>query len=260
MPPVIPDRLRLPFFILAGIALLICIGLEVGSSFMPGDFSSSVMRAQATAQLAKMDVDDKQELIDGMVKQGREAEHPPGMAIGYTGLLDFLVLYAVLLMFASLVIPEAIQGKIQGIVTLIVSIIVLILAFVKTIMAFVKLMIMVALFMAAPFGTLAYLAMWGFFDKGGAAVILGLTMTLKIAFLVLLALAHQAFLAIKRQMAMFVTTIVATFLIGLLHGFVPSFLVSITDALGAVIVGILIIIWAILLLIGAIISIIKAIL
>jgi hypothetical protein len=182
------------------------------------------------------------------------------MAIGYTGLLDLLVLYAVLLMFASLVIPEYIQGKLQGIATLIVSLIVLIVAFVLTIKAFVLLMIMVALFLAAPFGTLAYLAMWGFFNKGGAAVILGFTMTLKIAFLVLLALAHQAFLSIKRQMLMFLTTIAATFLIGLLHGLVPSFLVSITDALGAVIVGILIIIWALALLIGAIISIVKAIL
>src|SRR5262245_35238246 len=93
------DRLRLPFFILAGVALLLCIGLEVGSSFLPGDFSSGLMRAQATAQLATMDVDDKADLINKMVTQGQQADHPPGMAIGYTGLLDGLVLYVVLLMF-----------------------------------------------------------------------------------------------------------------------------------------------------------------
>jgi hypothetical protein len=52
---------------------------------------------------------------------------------------------------------------------------------------------------------------------------------------------------------------VANLIISFLHGFVPIILVSITDAIGAIIVGILAVIWAIILLVFAIISVIKAI-
>ena len=56
-----------------------------------------------------------------------------------------------------------------------------------------------------------------------------------------------------------ITSLVANLIISFLHNFVPIPLVSITDAIGAIVVAILAVIWAIVLLVGAIISIIKAI-
>ena len=84
-------------------------------------------------------------------------------------------------------------------------------------------------------------------------------MTLKFGFIVCLILAHQRFLQNKGLVLIVLTSLLANLIIGFLHNFVPGPLVSITDAIGAIIVGILAVIWAIVLLIFSIISIIKAI-
>jgi hypothetical protein len=181
------------------------------------------------------------------------------MAISYMALLDGLLLYTVLLMGLALLFPDRILGRVQGLASLIVSILVLIAVIVMLMAAFIKLMIMVGLVTATPFGTLAYLAIWGFFQRGTAAMLLGLSMFLKIAFLVLLVLAQQRFLQNKGLMGLIVTSIVCGYVIAFLHGFVPLPLVSITDAIAAIVACILIIVWAIILLIGSIISVVKAI-
>jgi hypothetical protein len=54
-----------------------------------------------------------------------------------------------------------------------------------------------------------------------------------------------------------VTSLVANLIVTFLHGIVPLFLVSITDAIAAIVVAIIGIIWAIVLLIGAIVAIVK---
>jgi hypothetical protein len=71
------------------------------------------------------------------------------------------------------------------------SIILIIVAIVLAIIAFIELLVMVTLLAATPFGTIAYLALWGFFPRGDAAVLLGLIIVLKLAFCVFLVLAQQ---------------------------------------------------------------------
>ncbi|MEO8075538.1 MAG: hypothetical protein ABI818_04360 [Acidobacteriota bacterium] len=224
--------LRTPFFIaaiaLAGIATLI----ELGSAGWLRQVSDSV----------------------GAIDLPR-----PGLGIPAIGLLDILLFYTVLVMGMALLVPERIQGRIQGLATLIFSILLLLGDIALLFAAVASLILMVTLLLAAPFGTIVYLAVWGGFDTTAAKVVLGLTMTLKLTFAACLVLAHQRFLQNKGLVTLVVLSLVATFALGLLHGFVPGVLVSITDSIGAVVFGIVVAVLAVMFLIGAIISVVKAI-
>ena len=124
------DRLRLLFFILAAIVLLIVIGLELGTSFLPGTFNAGTMRLQTGDSLKSSDLssDDKSHITDQMVQQAQGGQKPPGLAISYMALLDGVLFYAVLLMGLALLFPERVLGRIQGIVTVVFSIVVIIIA------------------------------------------------------------------------------------------------------------------------------------
>jgi len=122
-----------------------------------------------------------------------------------------------------------------------------------------KVMLMIGLFLSVPFGTLAYLAIWGFFNTGAAKAALGLLMALKLGFGACLVLAHQRFLQNKGLVLIVFTSLLANLIVSFLHAVVPSVLVSITDGIAGIVVLILAVIWAIFLLIGSVISVIKAI-
>jgi hypothetical protein len=144
-------------------------------------------------------------------------------------------------------------------VTLIVSLLLAILSFILILAAVATLIEMVTLLVAVPFGTIAYLIIFGSFDRQGAAVALGLIMTLKLVFSGCLVLAQQRFLENKGLVLFILTSLLATLIIGFLYGLVPLFLVSITDAIAAIVVGILALLWAIWFLLRSLPAIIKAI-
>ena len=60
-------------------------------------------------------------------------------------------------------------------------------------------------------------------------------------------------------MVLILTSLLATLIIGFLHGLVPAFLVSITDAIAAIVVGILALVWAIWFLLRSIPAVAKAV-
>jgi hypothetical protein len=184
---------------------------------------------------------------------------PNGKAIPALAFLDGLVFYATLIIGFALILPDRIQSKVQGIVTLVFSFLLILGGIAAVIADIVLLMLMVGLLMSVPFGTLAYLAIWSSFDTSNAKVVLSLLMTLKIIFAVCIVLAHQRFLQNKGLVLIIITSLVSNLIIAFLHGFVPGFLVSITDDIAAIIVCILAIIWAVVYLIGGIISVIKVI-
>jgi hypothetical protein len=158
----------------------------------------------------------------------------------------------------GLVLPERLHGRLQGVATLVFSIILVIGAVLALVLAFIELMVMVSLFLAPPFGTLAYLALWGFFPVGDAAVLLGLVLLLKLAWAGLLILAQPRFLQNKGLVLLILTSLVTTVVLEFLHHLVPVILVSILDGLGAIVFAIIAIIWALVLLIGSIPAIVKA--
>jgi hypothetical protein len=181
----------------------------------------------------------------------------PGYGIPYLALPDGILLFTVLLIAISLLVPERIHGRVQGIATLIFSLLLLLGAIVLIVVALGLLIMMVSLLLAVPFGTIAYMAAFAHFDVGAARGTLAALMTLKLIFAVALVLAQQRFLENKGLVLLILTSLLGNVIISFLHAF-PGFLVSITDAIGAIVVGILAAIWALVLLIGSIPAVIKA--
>ena len=249
-------KLRTPLFVIAIVLSLMAVLVEGGSPWL--------LPAEAGVALGGVLADSQDELpedsdidVGDLEKLREDQPTPPGLGIPTMAFLDGLVFFTVALMGAALLIPERVHGRVQGIVSLIVSFLVLLAVIVAILKALAKLILMVSLFLSAPFGTIAYLAIYGFFPKGAAATALGLLMTLKLAFAACLVLAHQRFLQNKGLVLILLTSLLANIIVAFLHGFVPVFLVSITDALAALIVGILAALWALVLLISSLVSIIK---
>jgi hypothetical protein len=219
------DKMRIPFFCAAVICLVIVFAIELGSQSFLG-------------------------VGDGNLST-------PGLGIIYLAWLDWLLLFSILLMSAALIVPDRIHGRIQGIITFIVALLTLLGAIVAIFAAFGLLMLMVSLLLAVPFGTAIYFAEFADFNVGAAAATLAFIMIFKVAFVIFLILAHQRFLQNRGLVLLIATSLVATILLGFLHGIAPPFLAYITDDIGALINAILAAIWALFFLIGSIPSIIK---
>jgi hypothetical protein len=253
------ESLRKPFFLiavaLAAIVVLVELGKVGADAILP--------KQPSTIQCASLDDPDLRAecLQPGRLAQLQELskKRPPGLGVPYLALIDGVVLFTMVLMAASLFVPERVVGRTQGCATLIFSVLLLLGSIVLIFVALGLLILMVSLFLAAPFGTLTYLAIYGFFDRSGASIILSLLMILKLALSGSLLLAHQKFIQNKGLVLLMLTALLGNVIVSFLHGFVPGILVSITDAIAAIVVAILAVIWAIILLIGAVVSIIKII-
>ena len=239
------NELRKPFLLVAIIMFALVVLVELGSSLVIGGGPAD---DGMSSQEAKMDI-----TVNG------EVDEPPGRAITYLALVDGILLYTVVLIGLSLLVPEKFLARAQGVLTLIGSIILIIVGIILVIIAFIELLVMVSLFFAFPFGTAAYLAVWGFFPRGDAAVLLSLLMFLKLAGCVFLVLAQQRFLLMKGLVLLILTSLVCNIIVAFLHGLVPIILVSIFDNIAALVVGIIAIIWAIVLLVLSIPSIVAMI-
>jgi hypothetical protein len=224
------DRLRAPFFWLAGFVLLVVVLIECASGL----------------------------IVKPLGDAGVETS-TPGLGIRYLPLIDGLLLYVVLLMGLGLLLPRSVIGRIQGVVTLVLSFFGLLGAIVMIFVALGLLILMVTLLVAVPFGTIAYFAGWGHFPTGAATATLGLILFLKIVFCILLILAHQRFLQNKGIVILSAVSLGATLLMAFLVDFPPGFLVSIADAIGALIIAIVGAIWLLFLLIGSVLATISAI-
>jgi hypothetical protein len=241
-------NLRKPFLLLAMLAIILVVLVELGSGLLLGGGDAADQLQKGFTDLGVPPPADL-----GNVSQ------PPGRGIMYLALIDVIALYTTGLFTLSLIVPDRVQARAQGVATLIGSIILIIVSFVLLIIAFIELMIMVTLFLAPPFGTLAYLFIWGFFPVGKASVIIGLLMFLKLAWAVLLIIAQPRFLQNKGLVLLILTSLVCTLCLEFLHGLLPVILVSILDDVGAIIFSVTGIVWGIVLLIGSIPAIVKAV-
>jgi hypothetical protein len=237
--------------------------IELGSLALPpaAQDPGAAVRAMCAASPAPAGcaTPDGQSALAAQIQTTRLSQPPtPGLGISYMALVDGLLLFIVTLMAASLVVPARIQGRLQGIVSLVVSFLLILAGIVMAFAALGLLIVMVSLLVAAPFGTIVYLAIWGFFDRAGAEIALTLLMLLKGAFAVCMAIAHQSFLTDKGLLLMVGASLVANLVVAFLHGIVPIFLVSITDAVAGIVVAVIGIILAVLSLVGSVISISRA--
>lgn len=223
------DRLRAPFFWLAGFVLLVALLIECASAF----------------------------ILDAVHQAGLEAS-TPGLGIRYLPVLDGLLLYTVILMGLGILLSRSVIGRVQGIVTLVIAFFGLLGAIAMALVALGLLILMITLLVAVPFGTIAYFVAFADFPTGAATATLGLILILKIVFCILLILAHERFLQNKGIVILSAVSVGATLLLAFLIDFPPGFLASITDAIGALIIAVVGAIWLLLLLIGSILAVISS--
>ena len=183
---------------------------------------------------------------------------PPGIGIPYLAMVDAILVFTLAHMTISLVVPERVVGRVQGCFTLVTGCLILLAAIVAIFAAITLVLLMIGLIMSF-FGAIIYLAVWGDFPRDAAAVILALLLLLKLVMAVCLVLAHQRFLTLFGLIGLVITSLVLNIVIAFLHDLPPGFLVSVTDAVAAIIVAILAIIWAILLIVGGVMGILAAI-
>jgi hypothetical protein len=182
----------------------------------------------------------------------------PGWGLPALAVLDGLLL--LMLAYATLTamgISAGLVGRVQGIATIVLSFFAALGGLLMLILTFALLILMVSLLLAVPFGTIAYAAAFGHFDRSGAAITLGAVMLLKLGAALLLVLHSMQTLKSKMVVALLACSILLTLLLAFLHGLVPGLLVSITDAIGAIIALIVGIIWAVIFLVSGIISVFR---
>ena len=198
-----------------------------------------------------------------------------GFGIRSLAFVDGILLFSLLIMALSIVLtkglplvfpkavmdripPESIHAKSQGCLSLIFAILLILAALAFLAVVIAKLMTMVMMLLSFPFGTLLYLIIFGSFPRGAMNAVLSLLFVLKIVLGVVLLLAHQKFIENLSLVIGFLAALVGNLIVTILYTIVPGFLVSITDAVSAVIITIVGIILAIILLVLALISIVAA--
>jgi hypothetical protein len=256
--------LRKPVFLVAVVLVAIAVFIELGSLALPqrAQQPGAAVTALCAGPSPPSGCDSAagRAALTNQAEQAQLSQPPtPGLGIPAIVLVDGVLLLVMLIMATALVVPARIHGRVQGIVGAIVSILVILAAIVTAFRALALLILMVSLLLAFPFGTIAYLIIYGFFDRGGAAVTLGLLMLIKVVAAICLAVAHQAFVTDKGLLLIVAASLVAGLVVSFLHGFVPGFLVSIADAIAAIVVAIIGIIVALLSLGGPVVSIVRAI-
>lgn len=252
------DEIRRPLFVVALVALIAVVGIELGSAafIAPGDVAAGELRSTLIDQ--GFDHDD---IDDALVEMSslEDANDPPGLAIPMLAMIDGMLLLSMAGLGLALVFPHRVLARIVAPVNLVVSFLVIIAGIVLVIVVLTLMFLMIGLFLAVPFGTIAYFARWGFFPRGQAQFVLGLLLLLKLIFSGFAVASSPRLLTQKALVALVLTSFVLQLVVGFLHAFVPLPLVSIIDALAAVIVAIVAIVWAIVILVGSLIGTIRII-
>lgn len=254
------------FILFATLCLLFAVLAEVGAdSIFPARAPS---KEELTTTLEKNQSEDATIEIDKITSK-KQAPTPPGLAIPYLALYDGLLCFSLALMtvggflgarakqdahLASIL--AKLWLRIQNIALLIASLVDVILSIILALLALAALIGMVSLFLAAPFGTIAYLIGFGFFAVGRASTILTFALVLKIAATVLVVLGGQINRRILLRLGLSMGLCV---LVAFLHGFPPGILVSIVDALTAIVIAIVALLFALPVLFGSIMGVIKSI-
>lgn len=230
--------IRRPFVFAAFGAMVVVIALELGAPHLIGG-------GTIEAELIR----DGPELTAG---------EPPGRGISYLALIDILLLYLMAHYALAQLGLGRVQGRINGIVALVGSIVLLIAGVVLLLTAIVEVILMISLFSAAPFGTIAYLGIWGGFPRSAAGIMLSTLLMFQVGGLICLVLAHPTFVRQKGLLIVSGLSLAMKLLLGILHALVPRPLVAITDDIGAIVSAIVGLIVALFFLVFSVPSIIRA--
>lgn len=258
------SKLRTPALIVALIAAILMILVEMGGSFrgslsiFDGMWARVTSLGDGLSGLGATESEDEEEppsdfnQLEGTLDGG--AEDVPGLAVAALIHLDFLLMATVLLFTLPLIISARLLAKTQGCLSSILGLIAILLGLLTVLKALASVIVMFALLLAIPFGTIVYMVLYATFDTTQAAAVMGTLMFLKIVMAIAIFIAHERFLFNKGFVALVLTSFLSMLLINFLHSFPPTFLVSVTDGVAAILVGVFAIIWGIVYLIGGLFS------
>lgn len=252
MAPAPGGDLRRPLFVVAVALAAVVVLVELGMSGLVGGDPAGPVPAAVAGELG---------VDEATVEANRAlgATTAPGSGIAYLALFDGLLVFTLALLGSSLVLSHRAYGRVQGVVTLVVTLLWVLGGLLLAVLAFVQLLLMVGLFVSVPFGTLAYLAVWGFFPVGEAALVLGLLLLLKLVMAGFLVAAQPRFLKVKGLVAMILVSLLLQLVLGFVHGFLPGPVVAIGDQLWAVVTAVVAIVWALVMLVVSIPAIVNAV-
>ena len=256
------DELCRPLLIVSLVAVLLAVLVTLGSPFLTTapPLESRVAAALGNSAVAselqdqKVDLDDAR---DQLAHSSAVTSAPPGIGIPDMALVNGLLLMVMVLTSLPLLIGDRATGTVQGVVSIVGGFLGLVGGIALAIVAFVALLLMVSLLLAVPFGTLAYLAIYGSFNTSAAGTITSILLVLQGVAFVCLVLAHQRFLKSTGLVLLFATAILLTFVTSILHSIVPGILVSITDAVAALIAAIAGAIWSLAILLGGLVATVR---
>lgn len=266
------DKKKVPLLIIAIILAVLIVAGELGmaaipSPGLPASFELKAKQAQCDEEERKECCGERLKALkecmedvdwDAMRSHGEDNEQSvPGLGIPYLALLDILLLLEAFVFALPLMLRGRSISIAHTVTKLLLSLGVIIGGIILAIIAFVLVMLMISLLMAFPFGTIAYFAIWGFFPAGSAAGVLSAILVAKIVCGVLLFIVSPMHMKRFCFVLFLLSALLTTVIVMFLHGIVPSFLVSITDGIAAIVVAIIAIIWGIVKLIDAILGIIA---
>ncbi|MFT6791823.1 MAG: hypothetical protein ACJA04_001036 [Cellvibrionaceae bacterium] len=184
----------------------------------------------------------------------------PGLGIMSLAFIDGILLYSWTTIKAGSIIPEKILTPGTKVANFLFFLFLLSLSITTIFTAIALIMLMISLLLAIPFGTIVYMIAYADFPKGAAQTTLAILMSLKILFAVSLVVGEKRlFEDYRKFLLLLLCSFVANIIIGFVHGIVPGFLVSITDAVGAIIVIIIALFWIITMFFGSTINMITLI-
>ena len=242
-------ELRKPLYAIAVIAVALAVMLELGMALAGAPQAGSVAGLLPDGSLPGVAAADVARV---------KGESPAGSGTTYLALVDGLLLFTLVMIGLGALINQRAYGRVQGIVTLVVSFLWLLLALAMALLSLARLLLMIGLLLAVPFGTLAYLAIWGFFPTGKAALLLGALLFFKLVAVGFLVASQPRFLAIKGLVALIVVSIVLQLVLGLVQGWLPRVLVSIGDEVVALVTAVVALVWALVTLVVSIVAVVKA--
>jgi hypothetical protein len=249
------DTVRKPILILAIALAALMVLLELGALGLLGKVEvsdatiESIVREEMSFDISDLSSLSINDLIDQAKEKLAAYGRRPSLGISYLALLDGQLLFMVALTATSLLIPQRVRGRRQGIATLVFSILLGLLAILLIVVAIGLLSLMLSLL-----GTVVmvpvYIGQFGFFDRTGATIILGLLLLLKLGFVGSIIAANKQFLQNKGLLFITLAALLSNIVILVLYNVVPWLLVSVIDAIAAIIIAGFSLVWAIVLLIG----------
>lgn len=241
----------------AAVAMVLVVAIEAGAGFLLSAVPADAEALQTALDAEDIDGDERDAAL-AQLDNVADAGAAPGRAIPALALLDLFLMLTFAALAAAGMVPHRILARVNAPAHLVASVVVILVGIVALLATVALLLLMVSLFVAAPFGTITYLVRWGFFPRGGAQTVLGILLVLKLVVASAAVIASPRILTNKGPVALMLTSLALQMVVGFLLAVVPRPLVSIADALAAIIVIIVAIIWAIVMLVGSIGGSLKA--